>query len=177
LYLSVPVLLFLLAYSFTKRFTILSHVWLGAALMLAPLAAWIAICGLVDLFQPVLLGLAVLAWVTGFDIIYACQDVDIDRSAGLFSIPAHIGVRNALRVAATCHLGMIGFLIALGFMSPYLGSVYFFGVAAVAVLLVYEHWLVKPSDLTRVNISFFYVNGIISVGMLAVLWLQLAVNG
>src|SRR5262249_43713010 len=167
-YLAVPVLLFLLTYSYTKRFTALAHFWLGAALMLAPIAAWIAIRGLENLAQPVVLGLAVLCWVAGFDIIYACQDADFDRRAGLFSIPARLGVRNALRVAFVCHLAMISFLVGLWAVSPSLRTVYLIGVGAVALLLLYEHWLVRPDDLGRVNVAFFYVNGVISVGLLAV---------
>ena len=113
LLLSVPVLLWLLGYSYAKRFTSLAHFWLGAALMLAPMAAWIALRG--DLaWPPVLLGLAVLFWVSGFDIIYACQDAAFDREAGLHSLPGRLGVARALRVAAACHAVMIAALVALG---------------------------------------------------------------
>ena len=176
LYLSVPVLLLIGAYSFTKRFTALSHFWLGAALMLAPVAAWIALRGPHDLVTPGILGLAVLCWVAGFDVIYACQDAEFDRRAGLFSLPARLGVRTGLRVALVCHLLMLGFLVGLWAVSPHLGKVYLGGVVAVALLLVYEHWLVRPNDLSRVNQAFFVVNGVISVGLLAVVWLQLALN-
>jgi 4-hydroxybenzoate polyprenyltransferase len=165
LLLSGPVLLWLLAYSYAKRFTSLAHFWLGAALMLAPVAAWIALRG--DLrWPPVLLGLAVLFWVSGFDIIYACQDVAFDREAGLHSVPARLGVRGALRLAALCHAVMIVALVALGWAYP-LGAIYFAGVAAAAVLLAYEHALVSPDDLTRVNVAFFQVNIAISMGLLA----------
>jgi 4-hydroxybenzoate polyprenyltransferase len=178
LYLSVPVLLFLCAYSYTKRFTALSHLWLGAALGLAPLAAWIAVRGVVsltDLAAPLVLGGAVLFWVTGFDIFYACQDVDFDRKARLRSIPAALGVRASLRVALLCHLIMLGLLVGLYWAAaPQLGAVYLIGVAAVALLLVYEHWLVRPDDLSRVNRAFFQVNGIISVGLFVVVVVQLA---
>jgi 4-hydroxybenzoate polyprenyltransferase len=166
LWLSVPVLLWLLGYSYTKRFTALAHLWLGSALGLAPLAAWIAIRGSLA-WPPVLLGLAVLFWVAGFDIIYACQDVDFDRKVGLFSIPARLGVANALRLAAVCHVAMLAALGALGWSYP-LGRVYFVGVALVAALLVYEHALVRPDDLTRVNLAFFQVNILISIGLMAV---------
>ncbi len=109
----MPVLAWLLGYSLAKRFTSLAHFWLGSALMLAPIAAWIAIRG--DLaWPPVWLGLAVLLWVAGFDMIYACQDADFDRAAGLRSIPARLGVRGALRLAALCHALMIGALVLLG---------------------------------------------------------------
>jgi 4-hydroxybenzoate polyprenyltransferase len=175
-YLSVPVLLFIGTYSYTKRFTMLAHFWLGASLMLAPVAAWIALCGLDHLAAPVILGLAVFWWVAGFDIIYACQDTDFDRRSGLFSIPARVGVRAALRIASICHLIMAGFLVGLWAVSPHLGTIYLIGVAAVAGLLLYEHWLVRPEDLSRVNQAFLVVNGVISAGLLGVVWLQLAWN-
>lgn len=181
LILSGPVLLFVCAYSLTKRFTALSHFWLGASLMLAPLAAWIAIRGLpgwAELRVPLVLGGVVLFWVAGFDVLYACQDVDFDRQARLHSVPAALGVRASLRVALLCHLVMLGLLVVLWRVaSPDLGAVYLAGVALVAALLVYEHWLVRPDDLTRVNQAFFQVNGIISVGLFAVVLLQLAVKG
>ncbi len=168
-YLAVPVLLFLGAYSYTKRFTALAHFWLGASLLLAPVAAWIAILGLEHLEIPGTLGLAVLFWVAGFDIIYACQDADFDRLAKLHSVPAKIGVGRALRVALACHLIMLGLLVALYFLAnPPLGVVYLIGIAAVAVLLIYEHSLVKPTDLTRVNQAFFRVNALISIGLFLV---------
>jgi 4-hydroxybenzoate polyprenyltransferase len=178
LYLSVPVLLFLCAYSYTKRFTSLSHLWLGASLGLSPLAAWIAIRGIVgaaDLAAPLVLGGAVLCWVAGFDIFYACQDVDFDRRARLHSIPAKLGVRAALRVALLWHLLMLGLLVVLYWAAaPSLGAIYLAGVAAVALLLIYEHWLVRPDDLSRVNRAFFQVNGVISVGLFVVVVVQLA---
>jgi 4-hydroxybenzoate polyprenyltransferase len=167
LYLSAPVLAFLLGYSFAKRWTILAHFWLGAALMLAPVATWIALLGGVA-WPPVVLGGAVLLWVAGFDIIYACQDVEADRRQGLYSIPATVGVPWALRLAAVCHLGTIVLLAWLPVVYPLLGWIYGAGIAAVAVLLVYEHWLVRPDDLTRVNVAFFQVNAVISLGLLAV---------
>jgi 4-hydroxybenzoate polyprenyltransferase len=168
-YLAVPVLLFIGAYSYTKRFTALAHFWLGAALLLAPVAAWIAILGLDRLQIPGTLGLAVFFWVAGFDVIYACQDAAFDREAKLYSIPAKIGVGPALRVALGCHLIMLGLLIALYFLAnPPLGVIYLIGIVAVAALLIYEHALVKPTDLTRVNAAFFQVNAVISIGLLLV---------
>jgi 4-hydroxybenzoate polyprenyltransferase len=165
LILSLPVLAWLCGYSYAKRFTSLAHVWLGSALMLAPIAAWIALRG--DLgWPPVLLGLAVLFWVTGFDVIYACQDVDFDRSAGLLSLPRRLGVPRALRFSAACHLVMVACLVALGFSVP-LGAIYFMGVGLIACLLAYEHAIVRPDDLSRVNIAFFQVNIVISLGLLA----------
>ena len=173
--LSMPVLLFLCAYSYTKRFTSLSHVWLGAALGLSPLAAWIAIRGLDDLAAPLVLAGAVLCWVTGFDIFYACQDVDFDRKARLRSIPAALGVRASLRVATLCHLLLLILLVVLYWAAaPNLGAIYLGGVSAVALLLIYEHWLVRPDDLSRINRAFFQVNGVISVGLFVVVVVQLA---
>jgi 4-hydroxybenzoate polyprenyltransferase len=174
--LAVPVLLFLLCYSYTKRFTALAHFWLGAALMLAPVCAWIAIRGQAVLVHPgdlvpaVILGAAVLAWVAGFDIIYACQDAQFDRGAKLHSVPAALGIPRALRIAAACHLATLVLLSVLPWWCPHvpLGWIYGLGVAAVAALLVYEHALVRPDDLTRVNAAFFNVNVIISVGLLVV---------
>ena len=171
-----PVLLFVLGYSLAKRFTSLVHVWLGAALMLAPVAAWIAVKGLTDMTVPLLLGSAVLFWVTGFDILYACQDAEFDRATGLHSIPARFGIRNGLRIAAACHAVMFALLVALAFASPHLGTVYLAGLVLVGVLLVYEHRLVKPDNLADVNRAFFHVNGVISVGLLLLVLVQLAVK-
>lgn len=178
--LSLPVLAFLLAYSYTKRFTALAHFWLGAALMLAPISAWIAIRGEILLVTPAdivpaaLLGIGVLLWVSGFDIIYACQDVDFDTKAKLRSVPAALGVAGALRLAAFCHLGMVAALAALpcshllGGPQLGLGAIYWCAIAAIALLLIYEHRLVRPDDLTRVNIAFFNVNAVVSMGLFLV---------
>jgi 4-hydroxybenzoate polyprenyltransferase len=171
IYLAVPVLVFICAYSFTKRFTALSHFWLGASLMLAPMAAWIAIRGGID-WPPIILGAAVLAWVSGFDIFYACQDVEFDKRAGLRSVPAWLGVPNSLRLAFICHVAMIGLLILLWWAAG-LGTYYLVGVILVAVLLGYEHWLVRPDDLSRVNLAFFHVNSVISVSILILVALDL----
>ena len=174
LYLSVPMLLFLLGYSYTKRFTALAHFWLGAALGLAPVMAWIAIRGQIvmvkpmDLLPVIVLGGAVCLWVAGFDIIYACQDVDFDRDQHLHSIPARFGVKTALDLASTAHLGMVVLLAALPFVYPLKDAiVWWAGIAAIVCLLVYEHSLVKPNDLARVNKAFFNVNAIVSIGTLA----------
>lgn len=166
LILSVPVLLWLLGYSYAKRFTALAHFWLGVALGLAPLAAWIALRGELA-WPPIWLGLAVVAWVAGFDIIYACQDVAFDREAGLRSVPGALGVPGALRLSAACHAVMVGFLVALGLSVP-MGWIYWAGVAAVGVLLAIEHALVRPTDLSRVNLAFFQVNIAISMGLLVI---------
>ena len=166
LILAGPVLAWLLGYSYAKRFTPWSHYWLGFALALVPVASWIAIRE--DLaWSPALLGLAVLFWVGGFDVIYACQDVAFDQTASLRSIPSWLGVGRSLRLAAASHALTVAALMALGLVYP-MGVIYFLGVAAVAGLLVYEHALVRPDDLSRVNLAFFQVNIAISVGLLVV---------
>jgi 4-hydroxybenzoate polyprenyltransferase len=164
---SVPVLLFLFGYSFAKRFTVLSHLWLGAALALAPVAAWVALRPEFH-WAPLILGAAVMLWVAGFDVIYACQDTEFDLRMRLYSIPARLGVAGALRLAAACHLAMVVLLLTVPLVYPEFGRVYLAGVGAIAVLLAYEHALVRPDDLTRVNRAFFHVNAVVSVGLLAV---------
>ncbi len=166
LYLSVPVLLFLLGYSYAKRFTAWCHYWLAAALMLSPPAAWIAIRGALD-WPPVLLAAVVFFWVGGFDILYACQDIDFDRGAGLFSVPARWGVPTALRISAFSHLLTVISLFTLWYFAG-MGLMFLAGVVGVMVLLIYEHRLVRPDDLTRVNAAFFQVNAVISIGLFAV---------
>ena len=163
--LSVPVLFFLCGYSFAKRFTIWCHYWLSAALMLSPLAAWIAIRGELAI-TPTILSAVIFFWVGGFDILYACQDVDFDRSSQLFSIPAYWGIRRALQIAFFSHLVTIAGLFSLWYFSG-LGTVFLIGCFAVAGLLLYEHSLVHPADLTRVNMAFFNVNAVVSVGIFA----------
>ena len=167
LYASAPVLAFLFAYSFTKRFTMLSHFWLGSALMLAPLAAWVAIRGNLA-WPPVVLGIAVMFWVAGFDIIYACQDVDFDKRVRLRSVPARFGVAGALRLAALCHLATVIMLFLLAWVFPAFGWLYLAAVAAITALLIYEHSIVRADDLSRVNQAFFNVNAVISVGLFIV---------
>jgi 4-hydroxybenzoate polyprenyltransferase len=181
LILAVPGLAFLLGYSYAKRFTALAHFWLGTALGMTPVAAWIAIRGEAvmqapsDMLPAVVLGAAVWAWVAGFDIIYACQDFDFDRRSRLHSVPVQLGVAGALRLASVCHFATIVLLALLPLAYPPFGWIYGAGVAAVAVLLAYEHALVRPEDLARVNTAFFNVNAVISLGLLAVgcvdLWL------
>jgi 4-hydroxybenzoate polyprenyltransferase len=166
LYLALPVLAFLCGYSYAKRFTSLCHYWLGAALSLSPIAAWIAIRGEIA-WPPTLLAAAVFFWVGGFDIIYACQDVDFDRQKNLFSIPSRIGIPAALKVGLLSHLCMLACLVGL-WWSAELGWVFLAGVIVVAGLIAYEHSLVRPDDLARVNVAFFHVNAVISVGLLAV---------
>jgi 4-hydroxybenzoate polyprenyltransferase len=167
LYASAPVLGFLLAYSYTKRFTVLSHFWLGTALALAPVAAWVALRAQLA-WAPLVLGGAVVLWVAGFDMIYACQDVAFDAEMKLFSVPSRWGVAAALRLAALCHAGMVVLLLLLPLVYSRFGAIYLSGVAIIAALLVYEHWLVRPDDLTRVNAAFFYVNAVVSIGLFCV---------
>jgi 4-hydroxybenzoate polyprenyltransferase len=177
LYLSAPVLAFLAGYSFTKRLTSLAHFWLGTALMLAPIAAWIAIRGPVELASPLMLGCVVLFWVSGFDILYACQDVAFDQTAKLHSVPARFGVRGSLRIAAACHLVMFAILGGLMWVEPLLrGLVFQVGWLAVGGLLIYEHAIVSANDLSKVNRAFLHVNSVISLGLLAVGIVQLALN-
>jgi 4-hydroxybenzoate polyprenyltransferase len=177
IYLSGPVLVFLLAYSYTKRFTALAHFWLGASLLMAPVAAWIAIRGFDEFYLPLIIGFAVFFWVAGFDIIYACQDADFDRRAKLHSIPAWLGVPKALRLAQWSHRLMVAMLIVLYvFASPPLGWVYLIGLGGVAALLTYEHAIVRPDDMSRVNRAFFQVNVIVSIGLLVVLLVDIAVD-
>ncbi|MGA3088357.1 MAG: UbiA-like polyprenyltransferase [Terriglobales bacterium] len=161
LLLSPVALAVILLYSYTKRFTRWSHLVLGFALGIAPAAAWIAIRGSLDP-RILLLTAAVTFWVGGFDVIYACQDHDYDRSHGLHSLPRDLGIKNALFTARLFHILMLGLLIAL-ILTFALGKLAMVGVAAVAALLLYEHTLVHHDDLSKVNAAFFTMNGVISV--------------
>jgi 4-hydroxybenzoate polyprenyltransferase len=151
-------------YSFTKRFTNWSHLFLGFALGISPAAAWIAITGGLDL-RMLILCAAVTLWVGGFDVLYACQDIDYDRSAGLYSVPKRFGVANALVVARIMHVGVVGLLawLAASFGLPWPA---WLGVAVVAALLAYEHSLVKADDLSKLDAAFFAMNGYISMSFL-----------
>lgn len=173
--LSPVALVLLFLYSYTKRFTWLTHLVLGLCLGLAPAAAWIAVRGSLD-WPILLLSAAVTLWVSGFDIIYACQDLEFDRQAGLFSLPRRLGIRRALQVASLLHLLMLGLLAALAAVLN-LGWVSLLGLAVVAALLAYEHHLVKPHDLSRINAAFFTVNGYISVLFFLFWALDLAIPG
>ena len=164
--LSPVALLIVFGYSYTKRFTALSHAFLGLALAVAPVGAWLAIRGRLDP-TPVVLGLAVLFWVAGFDTIYACQDEAFDRAEGLHSLPARFGLARALAVARLFHAIAVVLLAAVYALVP-LHPLYLAGVAAVAALLVYEHSLVRADDLSRIDAAFFTVNGWISLGYFAV---------
>lgn len=148
-------------YSYAKRFTMFAHLWLGFALGIAPAAAWIAIRGTLDP-RILFLTAAVMFWTAGFDVIYACQDFEFDFSEGLCSIPRRFGVKNALLIARALHVGMVACLLAL-VIAFGLGALSLIGVAAVVALLAYEHGLVKPNDLSRVNAAFFTVNGYVSL--------------
>jgi len=151
-------------YSFTKRFTNWSHLFLGFALGISPAAAWIAITGGLDL-RMLILCAAVTLWVGGFDVLYACQDIDYDRSAGLYSVPKRFGVANALVIARIMHVGVVGLLawLAASFALPWPA---WWGVAVVAALLAYEHSLVKADDLSKLDAAFFAMNGYISMSFL-----------
>ena len=156
--LAIAILFF---YSFTKRFTNWSHLFLGFALGISPAAAWIAITGSLDP-RMLILCAAVTLWVGGFDVLYACQDIEYDQSAGLFSVPKKFGIAKALLIARTMHIGVIAFLawLALSFALPWPAWA---GMAIVASLLAYEHSLVKANDLSKLDAAFFTVNGYISM--------------
>jgi 4-hydroxybenzoate polyprenyltransferase len=161
LWLSPVALAVILLYSYTKRFTRWSHLVLGFALGIAPAAAWIAVRGSLDP-RILLLTAAVTFWVAGFDVLYACQDFDFDRDAGLHSIPRYVGIPSALWIARSFHLIMLLLLIAM-IPAFALGKLAIAGLLAVVLLLLYEHSLVKPNDLSRLNAAFFTMNGVISV--------------
>jgi len=161
LLLSPVALAVLLLYSYTKRLTRWSHLVLGFALGIAPAAAWIAVRGALD-SRILLLTAAVTFWVGGFDVLYACQDCDFDRQAGLHSVPRFFGIGAALWIARAFHLIMVGLLVAL-VMAFGLGILATAGIVVVILLLLYEHSLVKPNDLSKLNAAFFTMNGVISV--------------
>ena len=160
-WLSPVALIIILGYSYTKRFTRYSHLVLGLALAIAPMGAWIAVKGSIS-FPILLLGLAVLFWVAGFDILYAIQDMDFDRQAGLHSIPRFLGIGPSLWIARLFHL--LTFLILLAEVALlHLGGYYMIGLVVVGILLVYEHSIIHRDDLSRLNMAFFNMNGYISI--------------
>ena len=163
-YLSFPTLAILLLYSYTKRFTSLSHVVLGFAIGCAPLAAWLAIRGEFA-WPPILLSAAVMFWVAGFDLIYALQDIEFDRKARLFSLPSKLGVAPALRISTVFH-GVTVILLTATAMIAGLGWIAYAGIAIVAGILYWEHRLVTPDDLSRINVAFFNLNGYVSILLL-----------
>ncbi|MDD4888919.1 MAG: putative 4-hydroxybenzoate polyprenyltransferase [Phycisphaerae bacterium] len=158
-----PALAVLCCYPFAKRFTSLSHFWLGLALGLGPIGAWLATNPATIGPEAIVLCGAVLFWTAGFDIIYACQDVAVDRREGLFAIPARLGVAAALWISRSCHVVAAALLIALGLLDPRLGWLYGIGVAIAVALLIVEQSLVKPTDLSKVNVAFFTLNGVVSI--------------
>lgn len=165
LYLSPVALLVILGYSYTKRFTALCHFVLGLGLSFAPIGAYIAAGGAFDAI-PLLYSFAVLCWVSGFDIIYALQDVDFDKSLNLKSVPVRLGRKNALRLSSFLHILCAGFIIAAGYLLTQMsvfGSLTWLGTAVFVLMLVYQHTLVKADDLSKVNLAFFTTNGMASL--------------
>jgi len=163
--LSPVALIFVLGYSYAKRFTALAHIFLGIALAISPSAAWIAVRGSLDNEIPILLSVLVLMWTAGFDVLYACQDYEFDRKAGLRSIPARFGIKNSLRIARLFHFQAFIVLMVL-YLVTGLGWLALAGVIAVGVLLVYQHTLVKATDLSKMNAAFFTTNAFVSVILL-----------
>lgn len=160
--LSPIALISVLGYSYAKRFTAFAHLLLGWALAISPTAAWIAVRGSIDSEVPLLLSLFVLMWTAGFDVLYACQDYEFDKKAGLRSIPARFGIKNSLRISRVFHAQAFIVLLLLYFVTE-LGWLALAGVLAVAVLIIYQHTLVKPNDLSKMNAAFFTTNAFVSV--------------
>ena len=164
--LSPVALMIIFSYSLTKRFTWTSHLVLGLALAVAPVGAWLAVVDmpidLRELVVPLYLGLAVIFWLAGFDIIYALQDREFDRTQGLFSVPVRFGVARSLQISTICHLFTVGFLALVG-MRAGMGAIYWFGWLAVIAVLVWEHRIVSPNDLSRINRAFFDLNAYVSI--------------
>ena len=175
--LSFPVLFVLLGYSVTKRFTYLAHLVLGLSLGIAPLGAWLAVRGDFegDLWIPLTLAGAVLTWVAGFDLIYATQDAEFDRRAGLHSVPARFGIPASLRLSSVLHVVTVALLLVVWSRAG-LGWIYLGAIALAAGLLVWEHRLVRPDDLSRVTLAFFTLNGWVGVGLFVGLMADLAVT-
>jgi 4-hydroxybenzoate polyprenyltransferase len=169
------VILPFIVYPYTKRFTWLSHFVLGLCLGLAPAGAWLAVTNTVSL-DPLLIGGAVLLWVAGFDIIYAIMDLDFDRQHGLFSIPAKFGVRRSLALTKLLHTASIAIFTWIGIRLG-LGLLYFTGLAVTAILLIYENSLIKPNDLSRLNLAFFTMNGVVSVVMFCFVAFEVTLRG
>ncbi len=163
--LSPVALLAILGYSYTKRFTALCHLFLGFAIGIAPIGAWLAVRGAFDIV-PLLIGAAVMLWIGGFDIIYALQDYEFDRASNLFSLPKALGKARALTVSRLMHTLMLALLVTVGILYG-LHVIYFVGVAVVAGLILYEQSLVTPDDLSRVDLAFFTLNGWVSVSLFA----------
>jgi len=160
-----------LLYSYAKRFTSLSHLWLGLCLGIAPVGAWIAVTGKIG-FPSMVLSAAVMLWTAGFDIIYSLQDLDFDRKAGLFSLPAKIGPARALLVSRLLHVCMLGLLVWFGMLTG-LGKVYYIGIVHVTALLAFEQRMVSAKNLSRINAAFFTMNGMVSIAFLTFVVLDL----
>ena len=160
--LSPIALLSILGYSYAKRFTSFAHLILGWALAISPTAAWIAVRGALDSEVPLLLSLLVMMWTTGFDVMYACQDFEFDKKAGLRSIPARFGIKNSLNIARIFHFQAFIALVLL-YLVTGLGWLALIGVLAVGALMIYQHTLIKPNDLSRMNAAFFTTNAFVSV--------------
>ena len=162
LLLSPVALASIVLYSYTKRWTLLSHLVLGWCLAIAPTGAWIAVRGTLDSPIPLLLSLVVMLWTAGFDVLYACQDFDFDRREGLYSIPARFGIASSLWISRILHAGAFAALVALYFLTN-LGVIALLGVIATGALLTYQHTLVRADDLSRLNAAFFTTNAFVSV--------------
>jgi 4-hydroxybenzoate polyprenyltransferase len=160
-YLSVPILLILFSYSFTKRFTWFSHLYLGLAIGLAPIGAWIAVTGRFSV-SILILSLALLTYIAGFDILYACQDLQFDKEMKLFSIPSRWGIKTALSISSVLH-AISFFLLCLMYPIFDMGPVYLISVGVIGLLLILEHRLINPEDLSKIQVAFFNVNSIISM--------------
>jgi 4-hydroxybenzoate polyprenyltransferase len=161
----------ILGYSLTKRFTWLCHVVLGVALAFSPLGGWVAVAGSLHGY-PWVLSLGVLFWVAGFDAIYACLDADFDREAGLYSMPARLGRRRAFHLAVLFHVIAFACFTAVGFVSP-LNLAYYIGIVLTGAALFYQHFVVNPRDLSRIQVSFFSMNGLISLTLFIAPWISL----
>jgi len=174
-YLSTPCLAVLLGYSLTKRFTHYSHLFLGVALGIAPLGAWIAVRGEIAL-APILLGIGVMLWVAGFDILYSCQDYEHDRNdPELHSIPKKLGLEGAMNLARQLHAAALVAFVLFWFAAPVLGFLFLLGIIGMGIALVHEHGLVRPDDLSKLDAAFFGMNGLIAVGIFIVAFFDVVV--
>ncbi|MGQ9456418.1 MAG: UbiA-like polyprenyltransferase [Armatimonadota bacterium] len=171
--LSPLALAIILGYSYSKRFTSLSHLWLGLSLGIAPVGAWIAVTGEIG-FPSLVLSAGIILWTAGFDIIYALQDIEFDQEWGLFSLPSRIGAEKALMVSRLFHASSVGLLVWFGYLCG-LGIWYYLGVGLAAVSLAYEQSIVSPDDLSRVNTAFFNANGFVSFSMLVFVALDVCI--
>jgi 4-hydroxybenzoate polyprenyltransferase len=167
-WLGIPTILWLYGYSYAKRFSSLCHLWLGVALGVSPFAAWFAVDGAFGerLYAPLVLGLAVATWVAGFDVLYACQDDEFDRERGLRSLPVLLGRRGAMWISRSLHVLALGGFVGFGLMTQ-LSTGYLIGVGLAACLLVWQHRLLRPDDLSRIQAAFFTANGTLAVVMFA----------